>query len=139
MRLAETTRWDGIADGRGNIETLTAREGVAMFVNTDLLHSGADESHRAGGHAQDGADQLSRGPLMSGMFGGFPAAENFHSTVSAAHAQHLKNLQAHQQTLTDLGRKARYAATEFTDMDDRNAAKLRAVRCSSGTSAPRSC
>jgi hypothetical protein len=108
-----------------------------MFVDTDLLHSGADESHRAGGHARDGADQLSRGPLLSGMFGGFPAAETFHDAVSSSHDRHVKDLQAHQQTLTELGRKAHYAANGFTDMDDRNAAKMRAVRCSSGTSALR--
>jgi hypothetical protein len=108
-----------------------------MFVDTDLLHSGADESHRAGGRAQDGADRLSRGPLVSGMFGGFPAAEAFHGAVSAAHAQHVKNLQTHRETLTDVGHKAHYAANGFTDMDDRNAAEMQAVRCNSGTSAPR--
>jgi hypothetical protein len=108
-----------------------------MFVDTDLLHSGANESHRAGGRAQDGADQLSRGPLLAAMFGGFPAAETFHDAVSAAHARHVKNLQAHKETLTDVGHKAHYAANGFTDMDDRNAAEMRAVRCSSGTSAPR--
>jgi Protein of unknown function (DUF2563) len=108
-----------------------------MFVDTDLLHSGANESHRAGGHAQDGADQLARGPLPSGMFGDFPAGETFHDAVSAAHAQHVKNLQAHQETLTELGRKAHYAANGFTDMDDRNAANMRAVRCNSVTSATR--
>jgi hypothetical protein len=108
-----------------------------MFVDTDLLHSGADESHRAGGHAQDGADRLSRGPLASGMFGGFPAAETFHEAVTVAHGQHVKNLQAHQETLTGLGHKAHYAANRFTTMDDRNAAKERAVRCTSDTSAVR--
>jgi hypothetical protein len=71
-----------------------------MFVDTELLHSRANESHRAGAHAQDRVNRLSR---------------------------------AHQQVLTPLGRKAHYAATEFTDMDERNAAKLRAVRCSSVT------
>ncbi|OIN81823.1 DUF2563 family protein [Mycobacterium malmoense] len=106
-----------------------------MFVDADLLHSGANESHRAGGHAQDGADQLSRGPLLSGMFGGFPAAESFHGAVTSAHAQHVKTLQGHRETLTELGRKAHYAANEFVDMDDRNAAEMRAVRCSSDTSA----
>ena len=108
-----------------------------MFVDIDLLRSGADESHRAGGHAQDGADQLLRGPLASGMFGGFPAAEAFHDSVTSAHAQHGKSLQAHQETLTELGRKAHYAADGFTHMDDRNAAEMRAVRCSSATSAVR--
>jgi Protein of unknown function (DUF2563) len=108
-----------------------------MFVNTDLLHSGANESHRAGGHAQDGADQLSRGPLASGMFGAFPAAETFHEAVTAAHGQHVKALQAHQETLTGLGHKAHYAANEFTNMDERNAADERAVRWTSDTSAVR--
>ena len=108
-----------------------------MFVDIDLLHSGANESHRAGGHARDGADQLSRGPLPSGMFGDFTAAEMFHDAVSSARAQHVKSLQVHQETLTELGRKAHYAANGFTDMDDRNAAEMRAVRCSSGTSAIR--
>jgi uncharacterized protein DUF2563 len=108
-----------------------------MFVDTDLLHSGADESHRAGGHAQAGADRLSRVPLSSGMFGDFPAAEAFHNAVNASHDRHVKNLQAHRETLTDLGHKAHYAANGFTDMDDRNAAEMRAVRCNSGTSAPR--
>ena len=46
-----------------------------MFVDTGLLHSGANESHRASGHAQEGADRLSRGPLMPGIFGEFAAAE----------------------------------------------------------------
>jgi hypothetical protein len=106
-----------------------------MFVDTNLLHSGADESHRAGGHAQGAADELSRGPLASGMFGGFPAAETFHEAVTAAHGQHVKNLQAQQETLTGLGHKAHYAAHEFRNMDDRNAAEERSVRWTSDTSA----
>ncbi len=108
-----------------------------MFVDADLMHSGANASHRAGEHAQDGADQLSRGPLVSGMFGGFAVAEKFHDAVSTAHARHVEDLRAHLETLTELGRKAHYAATGFTDMDDRNAAKMRAVRCNSDTSAVR--
>ena len=108
-----------------------------MFVDTGLLDSGANESHRAGGHAQEGADQLSRGPLMPGMFGDFAAAHAFHDAVSAAHAKHVRGLQAHQEALTAIGTKAHRAATEFTEMDERNAAELRAVRCSSGTSASR--
>ena len=81
-----------------------------MFVNTELLHSGAAESHRAGAHAQDAADHLSRGPLSSGMFGGFPAAEAFHDAVSVAHAKHVKSSQAHQETLTAIGGQAQRAA-----------------------------
>jgi uncharacterized protein DUF2563 len=104
-----------------------------MFVDTGLLHSGANESHRAGGHAQDAADHLSRGPLLSGMFGEFAAAESFHDAVTSARAHHVKTLQAHQETLTTVGANAHLAANEFTNTEERNAAKLRAVRCSSNT------
>ena len=68
-----------------------------MVVDTELLNSRANESHRASAHAQDGVDRPPR---------------------------------AHQQVRTALGRLAHYAATESTDMDERNAV-LRAVRCSS--------
>ncbi len=101
-----------------------------MFVNTELLHSGAGESHRAGTHAQDAADHLSRGPLLSGMFGCFAEAEAFHEALSVAHTKHVKSLQAHQETLTAISGRARRAAAEFTDMEQHNAAKLRALRCS---------
>jgi len=67
------------------------------------------------------------------MFGGFPAAEAFHDAVSAAHATHVRSLQAHEETLTAIGGKAERAAVGFTEMEERNAAKLRAVRCSSNT------
>jgi len=43
----------------------------------------------------------------------------------------VKSLQAHQETLTAIGGKAQRAAAEFTDMEQHNAAKLRALRCSS--------
>jgi Protein of unknown function (DUF2563) len=104
-----------------------------MFVDTGLLHSGGNQSHRAGDHAQEGADRLSRGPLLSGTFGDFPAAEAFHRTVSAAHAKHVQTLQAQYEALSAIGGKAYRASAGFTDMEERNAAKLRAVRCSSGT------
>ncbi|HZC53588.1 MAG TPA: DUF2563 family protein [Mycobacterium sp.] len=99
-----------------------------MEVDTGLLHSGGNESHRAGGHAQEAAGHLSRGPLTPGMFGQFAAAESFHEAVTSAHAQHVKTLQAHQETLTTVGTNAHTAAKGFTDMEESNAAKLRAVR-----------
>jgi hypothetical protein len=99
-----------------------------MFVDTALLRAGGDQSHRAGGHAGEGADQLSLAPLPSAMFGEFPEAESFHGAMSAAHARHVKNLKAHEETLTEVGHKAHYAAKGFTDMDNRNAAELRAIR-----------
>ena len=100
-----------------------------MFVDTGCLHSGANRTYRAGGYAQEGADQLSRAPLSSGMFGDFAAADTYHEAISTAHSQHVKTFQAHHDMLTALGGKARLAATEFTEMDEHNAAKLRAGQC----------
>ena len=99
-----------------------------MEVDTGLLHSGGNQSHRAGGHAQEAAGHLSRGPLMPGMFGDFAAAESFHEAVTSAQAHHAKTLQAHQETLTTVGTNAHKAAKGFTDMEEHNAADLRAVR-----------
>ncbi|MGD1283465.1 DUF2563 family protein [Mycobacterium seoulense] len=108
-----------------------------MFVDTALLHSGGNDSHRAGGHAQEGADQLARGPLASGMFGDFAAAASFHEAVTTAHTQHVQNLQGHQRTLTDVGAKAHHAAKGFTSMDQQNADEMQAVRPSANGSTPR--
>lgn len=104
-----------------------------MFVDTGLLQLGANQSHRAGGHARDGADQLSRAALVGGMFGGFDAAEAFRDTVGAAHAHHVRILQTHHAALATIGDKAHRAAADFTAMEDNNAAILRSVRCNSGT------
>lgn len=104
-----------------------------MDVDTGLLHSGGNESHRAGGHAQEAASHLSRGPVMPGMFGEFAAAESFHEAVTSAQAQHVKTLQAHQEILTTVGKNAHTAATGFADMEEHNAAALRAVRPSAAT------
>lgn len=106
-----------------------------MFVNTEQLHSGGNQSHRAGGHAQEGADHLAGGTLESGMFGDFEAANSFHNAVTTAHGQHVKNLQGHSETLTSVGTKAHHAANGFTNMDQHNAEELKAVRPSSGPSA----
>lgn len=102
-----------------------------MFVDTGLLLAGGAQSRRAGEHALDAADQLVRGPLFSGMFGAFTAADAFHDAVTASHATQVRGLQAHRDALSGLGGKAHVAAAGFTAMDDRNAADLRALRCNS--------
>jgi hypothetical protein len=104
-------------------------KGVVMFVDTDGLHSGANQTHRAGGYAKDGADQLSRAPLALGMFGDFAAADTYYDAISAAHSAHIKTFLGQHDMLTALGHKARLAAAVFTDMDESNAARLRLGRC----------
>lgn len=104
-----------------------------MFVDMGLLRSGAQESHHAGSHAYDGAGRLARGAQLPAMFGDFAAAEAFHDAVFAARVQHVRTLEAHNETLVILGDKAIDAAMGFADMEARNALALRVVRCSSGT------
>jgi Protein of unknown function (DUF2563) len=102
-----------------------------MFVNTDLLHSGASESRNGGSHAGDGADHLSRTSPTAGMFGDFAAADEFHESVAQAHSGHTAQLRAHQATLEHVANRASTAATAFTKMDAQNAAQVKAVGCNS--------
>jgi hypothetical protein len=96
-------------------------------VDPAMLHSGADESHRASEHAAEGANALSGAPPLAGMFGAFEAAEAFHEAITVAHSEHVKALESHRDTLQDLGTKTHHAAYTFTAMDDHNAKVLRDV------------
>jgi hypothetical protein len=96
-----------------------------MRVDTAKLHSGAAGSFRASEHAQAGANHLSGGPPVAGMFGDFPDADDFHEALSAAHAQHVTSLQNHRQSLNDVGAWAHRAGYLFTAMDERNTSELR--------------
>jgi Protein of unknown function (DUF2563) len=53
-----------------------------MFVDTGLLRSGASQSHKAGGHADDGANHRTRTSPVAGMFGDCAAAHEFHEADS---------------------------------------------------------
>lgn len=98
-----------------------------MFADTAQLHSGASESRRASEHAQAGANHLSDAPPVAGMFGSFPAADDFHDAVSAAHAYHVKALHNHQENLNDVGTKAHRAGYAFTATENHNTEVLREV------------
>ena len=98
-----------------------------MFADTAQLHSGASESHRASEHAQAGANHLSDAPPVAGMFGSFPAADDFQDAVSAAHAYHVKALHNHQENLNDVGTKAHRAGYAFSATEDQNRKVLREV------------
>lgn len=104
-----------------------------MFVDPELLDSGVNETHRASAHAEEGAEHLARGLLLSGMFGDFGAGEMFHAAVSSARTRHVRGLNAHQEALTMVAAKAEHAASEFMALDENNAAKLRAAQCNSNT------
>jgi hypothetical protein len=108
-----------------------------MFIDPMMLRLGADDSRRAGEHAQEGIDALRRGPLSACMFGEFAAAEAFHEAISSARAWHVTNMQAHRQALTALGSKSCRAAMGFTDMDARNAAEFRVTLSPCATPSPR--
>jgi hypothetical protein len=96
-------------------------------VDPAMLHSGAAETHRASEHAAAGANALSGAVPSAGMFGAFEAAEAFREAITVAHAEHVKALESHRDTLQDLGMKAHHAAYTFTATDDHNAKVLRDV------------
>lgn len=98
-----------------------------------MLRSRTAETRGASEHAHAGAAGLNQTAVAPGIFGGFGAADVFHSALSTAHTEHITTLPGHRQTLTDVGDKADRAAREFTAMDQHNAAQLRAVRCNSST------
>lgn len=109
------------------------REGPLMFVNPALLHSGGSESLHAGDRAHQAAEHLSSADLRPQMFGDFAAAEDFHELTASAQVFHTRLLLQHRATLGAIGQGALVAAAGFTDVDDNNAANLRAVRCNSAT------
>jgi hypothetical protein len=87
-------------------------------------------SPSAADHARAGATQLQQNAVTAGIFGGFAAADVYHQTIAASHAEHLASLNNHRRTLADVADKAQHAQRAFVGMDQHNAAQLRAVRCS---------
>lgn len=112
---------------------MTDLRGVAVFVDPAMLKAGSSDSHSAAQHAQAGAASLGQNAVATGIFGSFGAADVFHQALSASHTEHITTLNDHHRTLADLADKAHLARRGFTDMDQANAADLRAVRCNSST------
>jgi hypothetical protein len=79
-----------------------------MCVDTRISHSGAKRS-------------------------GFPAAKAFDDAVGEAHIRQVRSLGAHHETLTTIGGKAHWVAPQLRHVDERDATRLRAVRCSCAT------
>lgn len=104
-----------------------------MFVDAELLRSGAGESRRAGEYAQQAAQRLSRGALQPQMFGDFAAAAAFHEAAAVAQSHHVRVSFSNQETLAAVGNSAHLAAVKFTEMDQYSVREVRAVRCSSAT------
>jgi Protein of unknown function (DUF2563) len=104
-----------------------------MFVDTDLLHSGAVESRRGGSQAGDGATHLAQTSPAVGMFGDFDAAHDFHQAVAQAHAGHTAQLRTHRDTLHTIGDKVVTIAAAFTETERDNTARVKAVGCNSNT------
>ncbi|BBZ15047.1 DUF2563 family protein [Mycobacterium branderi] len=96
-------------------------------VDPELLHSGAKMTHGAAKHVASGADQLAGTSVPSGIFGDFPAAENFHARLTVHHQEHVALMRQHHAVLANVGDKAHAAATGFVRTDDENAASIRSV------------
>ena len=99
-----------------------------MHVNTEGLRSGAGTSFNAADHAYEGAGNLSRAAIASGIFGNFAEADSFHEAVSGAHRRHVSMIESHFEKLGTVGDKAHSAAADFAEMEKLNEARLRAVR-----------
>jgi len=104
-----------------------------VFVDVAVLRSGGAASGRAGDHAQEAAQHLSRAALEPGIFGDFAAAETFHEAVGSMQAHHMALLRQHRTVLVAVGGRACRAAAGFTEMDASNAASVQAVWCDSAT------
>ncbi len=95
-----------------------------MFVSPDGLRTGANDSYQGADHADQGAATLSRASVGSSIFGDFPAAAQFHRTVSDAHHHHTTRAAHHAEQLSVLGDKAHLAAADFDDMESTNEDRL---------------
>jgi hypothetical protein len=119
--------------GRVSLPTADNREGPMMFVDSGLLQSGGNESRQAGEHVQQAAQHLSSADLLPRMFGDFAAAQEFHESTASLRVHHTQLLSRHRETLGAVGLGALKAAVGFAEMDENNAARVRAVRCNSAT------
>ncbi|QLL05452.1 DUF2563 family protein [Mycobacterium vicinigordonae] len=104
-----------------------------MFVDSGLLHSGGGEIRSAGEHAHQAATHLSGGILTTHMFGDFAAAAAFHNAAGSARDHHVRILLDHRETLDAVGNNTQLAAATFTDMEEHNAKRVQAVRCTFAT------
>ncbi|CAN5859793.1 hypothetical protein BH09ACT7_BH09ACT7_19730 [soil metagenome] len=102
-----------------------------MFVEPAEMRAGANTSYNAAWLANEGATALARATVVSGMFGGFAAAQDFGTALGAAHSQHLSTLRQHEVWLGTVGDQAHTGASAFIDMDQRNSQALQAVLWSS--------
>ena len=98
-----------------------------MEVDVGAMRSGANRSYNAAWLAAEGADLLSRASVRPGIFGNFAAAESFHGALSQSHSNHVERLRDHESRLGVLGDKAHTTASEFIEMEERNAQALRSV------------
>ncbi|WP_445168211.1 DUF2563 family protein [Mycolicibacterium sp. Dal123E01] len=98
-----------------------------MRVDVGEMRSGANRSYNAADRAREGAGALSRTAVTSGIFGDFDVAEAFHTALNTAHTRHVTRMVDHSDGLGGLGDKAHRAASEFSEMDERNTEALREV------------
>ncbi len=91
-----------------------------MWVEPEVLKSGANVARSAGETVLSGADALGQASIPAGMFGDFDEAHTFHSKLTAGHASHVRVMRGNHVTLTDVGDKAQYSATLFETTEARN-------------------
>lgn len=98
-----------------------------MHVDVEEMRCGAGLSYGAARLADEAVGVLSRATVAAGLFGAFPAAQNFGAMVGRAHRAQVDLLRNHESRLNSVGDKAHTAATAFVDMEQRNAQALHPV------------
>lgn len=98
-----------------------------MHVDVEEMRGGASLSYGAAWLADEAVGHLSRVFVRATVFGSFPAAQSFGSTVARAHGDQVGLLRRYESLLNTVGDNTHTAARAFEDMEARNAQALRSV------------
>jgi Protein of unknown function (DUF2563) len=98
-----------------------------MWVEPELLSSGADVARSAGERVLGGAAALSPASIGSSIFGDFGAARSFHQRLSQHHIGQVTTMRDNHQTLTGVGDKAKTSSGWFAATERRNTEEVSQV------------
>ncbi|MBT0568490.1 DUF2563 family protein [Williamsia sp. CHRR-6] len=91
-----------------------------MYADIPRLHLGADRTSEAGEHVDAAASSLAAATVQPEMFGLWSAATTAAAKLASAHADHVSNLKAHSEGLTDISGRVRTNATDLVSADERS-------------------
>ena len=98
-----------------------------MWVEPELLSSGADVARSAGERVLGGAAALSETSIGSSIFGDFDAARSFHQRLGQHRTGQVNKMRDNHQTLTGVGDKAKTSSGWFAATERRNTEEVSQV------------